>query len=98
MLLLISSIKLVVEIALMALLGQGLLGLLAGEKRETNFFYKLLQILTNPFVKTMRVIAPKQVIDRHLPIAAFCLLSVIWLAATLAKINLCLQLGVAQCK
>jgi hypothetical protein len=38
-LLLLSSIKLVCEIALFALLGQGLLFILAGDKRETNFFY-----------------------------------------------------------
>jgi hypothetical protein len=98
MLLLVSAIKLVAEIALMALLGQGLLGLLAGEKRHGNFFYRTLEVLTKPFTRAMRFIAPRQVLDRHVPIAAFCLLLVIWLVATLAKINLCLQLGVAQCK
>ncbi len=98
MLLLVSAVKLVAEIALMALLGQGLLGLLAGERRNGNFFYRTLQVITNPFVKAMRMIAPRQVIDRHVPIAAFCLLLVVWMIATLAKINLCLQMGVGQCR
>ena len=51
MLLVVSSVKLVAEIALMALAGQWLLGLLAGPKRDTNFFYQLLQVVTRPFVK-----------------------------------------------
>jgi hypothetical protein len=98
MLLIVSSIKLVVEIALMALAGQFLLGLLAGAKREKNFFYRLLQVLTNPFVKGMRLITPKAVIDRHIPLAAFVLLSMVWIMATLMKVNLCIQIGVEQCR
>ena len=40
MLLLVSSIKLVAEIALMALIGQWLVGLMAGQRREQNVFYR----------------------------------------------------------
>jgi hypothetical protein len=98
MLLLVSSIKLVAEIALMALAGQFLLGLLAGAKREKNFFYRLLQVLTNPFIKGMRLITPRAVIDRHIPLAAFVLLGMVWVIATLTKVNLCLQIGVDQCR
>ena len=54
MLLLVSSVKLVAEIALLAFAGQWLLGLLAGKKREQNLFYKLLQVVTGPFVKGAR--------------------------------------------
>jgi hypothetical protein len=32
------------------------------------------------------------------PIAAFLFLLMIWFIATIAKVNLCLQLGVQQCK
>jgi hypothetical protein len=77
MLLFVSSVKLVAEIALLALAGQFLLGLLAGQKRETNFFYKLLQVLTGPFTKGMRLITPRIVVDRHIPLATFLLLSMI---------------------
>ncbi len=98
MLLLVSAVKLVAEIALMALLGQGLLALLAGEKRQSNFFYRLLQVLTNPFVKGMRLISPKFVLDRHIPIAAFVLMLMVWFVATLTKVNLCLQVGVEHCR
>jgi hypothetical protein len=98
MLLLVSSVKLVAEIALLALAGQFVLGLLAGARRETNLFYKLLQTLTGPFVKGVRLVTPRIVLDRHIPLAAFVLLAMVWVVATLAKINLCLQIGVEQCR
>ena len=98
MLLFLSSVKLVAEIALMALAGQWLLGLLAGRKRKRNFFYGLLGVLTGPFVKGMRLITPRVVIDRHIPLAAFVLLTMVWIVATLAKINICLQIGIEACQ
>ena len=98
MLLFVSSLKLVAEIALMALAGQWLVGILAGAKRETNVFYKLLAVMTSPFVKLMRRVTPRAVIDRHVPIAAFLLLSVLWVFLTMTKISLCLQTGVNTCR
>ncbi len=98
MLMLVSAVKLVAEIALLAFVGQFLLGLLAGSKRETNVFYRVLQIVTQPFVKAVRFVTPRVVLDRHVPLAAFVLLALVWVASTLAKINLCLQIGVAQCR
>jgi hypothetical protein len=98
MLLLTSSLKLIAEIALLAMAGQWLLGLLAGSKREGNFFYQLLQVLTRPFVRLTRAISPRVVLDRHIPLAAFLLLLSLWLVVTVMKINICLQMGVAQCQ
>lgn len=98
MLLFVSSVKLVAEIALLALAGQFVLGLLAGQKRETNFFYKLLQTLTNPFVKGVRLVTPRVVLDRHIPLATFVLLTMVWVVVTITRISLCLQIGVAQCR
>ena len=98
MLLLVSSVKLVAEIALLALAGRWLLGVLAGSRRETNVFYRVLDVLAQPFVKGARIITPRFVIDRHVPLAAFALLSVLWLFVTLMKIQLCLQIGVQLCR
>lgn len=98
MLLLASSIKLVAEIALLALAGQWLLGLLAGAKRDTNFFYRLLKVLTDPFVRGMRRISPRVVLDRHVPLATFVLLAFVWVFATAWKIQLCLEAGVQACR
>lgn len=98
MLLFVSALKLVVEIALMALAGRFLLGILAGAKRDSNFFYRLLDVLSQPFLKAMRWIAPKAVIDRHIPLAAFVLLATLWLIATVVKVNICIQIGIEQCR
>ncbi len=98
MLTLISIVKLLAEIALMALLGQAVLGLLAGAKRDQNLFYQMLQIITRPLVTAARWISPKVVIDRHLPIVAFLVLFFVWLLATFAKINTCVQVGMELCK
>lgn len=93
-----SSIKLIAEIALLALAGQWLLGLLAGSRRNDNLFYRLFQVLTGPFVKAVRLVTPRFVLDRHIPLAAFLLLAVIWFVCTVAKINLCLQTGMQACR
>lgn len=93
-----STIKLIAEIALLALLGQWLLGLLAGAKKEQNLFYQVLQIMTRPFVAVARLLTPKLVLDRHVPLVAFFLLLFIWLGATIYKIQTCVQIGVELCK
>ena len=98
MLILVSIFKLLAEIALMTLLGQGVLALLAGAKREQNVFYQLMQVLTRPFLAGTRLITPKVVLDRHIPIVASLLLFFIWVAATVTKISICVQIGVEACK
>lgn len=98
MLTLVSIVKLLAEIALLALLGQGVLAILAGAKREQNLFYQLLEIMTRPFVAGARMITPKVVLDRHLPVVAFLLLFFVWIAATITKISICVQVGVELCK
>lgn len=98
MLILVTSIKLVAEIALMALLGQWLVGILSGQRRDSNLFYQLFAVLTRPFVAATRWVSPRFVLDRHIPLAAFSLLAMLWLAATLAKVSLCVQAGVQVCR
>ena len=72
--------------------------MLAGAKREQNVFYQLLQVMTRPFIAGTRLITPKVVIDRHVPIVAALLLFFVWLAATITKISICVQIGVEACK
>jgi len=97
-LLLVEILKLIVEIALMALVGQWVLGLLAGAKRETNFFYRVLAVMTRPFVRLARLLSPRIVLDRHVPLVAFLLLAFGWFVVTAIKINICLEIGVEHCK
>lgn len=98
MLLLVTTVKLIAEIALMALAGQWLLGLLAGAKCEQNLVYQLLRVLARPAVGVARCVTPTQVAQRHLPLVAFLLLGVVWLAATLSKIRMCVAMGVVLCQ
>jgi hypothetical protein len=46
----------------------------------------------------VRWLAPRVVLDRHVPLAAFVLLTSIWLVATTVKVDLCLRVGVEQCR
>lgn len=98
MLLIASIFKLIAEIALLALLGQWVLGLLVGAQKEHNLVYQLLQLLGSPFVRLARLLTPRLVLERHLPLVAFLLLVFVWLAATLFKIRRCLEIGVALCQ
>jgi hypothetical protein len=58
----------------------------------------VLQLLGRPWVRAARWISPPVVLDRHLPLVAFLVLALVWLAAAVAKIRICLEIGVALCK
>jgi hypothetical protein len=94
----VNILKLLAEIALMALFGQWVLGLLAGARRDQNLFYQVFQVVTRPLVSGVRRITPRVVIDRHVPLVAFLLLSFVWLIATITKIDICVQIGIHLCK
>jgi hypothetical protein len=98
MLTLISAIKLIAEIALMALFGQWVLGLLAGQRKDSNLFYQILGQIVRPFVLLARVITPRFVLERHHPLVAFLLLGFVWVIATAAKISHCVKIGVELCQ
>jgi hypothetical protein len=98
MLTVVTSVKLLAEIALLALLGQWVVGLLAGPEPERNPFYRLLQLLGRPWVRAARWLSPQLVLDRHVPLVAFFALLFVWGGAALAKVSICLQIGVALCK
>ncbi len=98
MLLLVEILKLLAEIALLCLLGQWVLGILAGAKREQNLVYQLFQVLTRPLIGGARLISPKVIIDRHLPLVAFFVLVFVWVVATMTKIDICVRIGVHLCR
>lgn len=98
MLLLLSLIKLFCEIALLALLGQGVLFALAGEKRESNFFYQLLKVMTKPFLLAARKLTPALVADRHVGFVAFFVLLLIWGVTTIEKIRYCVGVAMVGCR
>jgi hypothetical protein len=79
-LLLLVIIKALAELALMFLLGRGLLFLLAGRKRAGNLFYQILCIVTDPVIRAARWLTPRLVMDAHIPFVAVLLVAWIWLA------------------
>lgn len=83
-------LKALLEVAGLALIGQGVLYLLAGVNREQNVFYRILKIIASPAVKLTRFITPRFVGDAHIGFAAFFLLAGLWLALVLEHRNLCL--------
>ncbi|MBW8720440.1 MAG: hypothetical protein JF626_00555 [Polaromonas sp.] len=93
-----TTVKLLTEIALLALAGQWLLGVLAGAARDGNPFYRVLELLGRPWVKAARWISPPVVMERHLPLVAFLVLLMVWVVAAVAKVHICLEIGVALCK
>lgn len=85
----LNIIQLVLYIAVLALIGQGVLYLLAGARRDQNFFYKLLQTLSLPFTAVVRKITPRQVGDHQVPIVTFFLLVLALVIVWFEIVNLC---------
>ena len=98
MLTFLNAAQLVLYVALLALLGQGILYVLAGARRDSNVFYKLLQVIAKPFTRPTRWITPKVIEDRHVPLVTFLLLLVVYAVVTFEKIDLCIQLKMAGCR
>jgi uncharacterized protein YggT (Ycf19 family) len=58
-------------IAGLALMSQFIVGVFNWSRREENVVYQLLAIVTRPAVRLVRLITPRVVIDRHVPIVTF---------------------------
>ena len=88
---LIVILKGLTEVAGVAMFGQGVLWVIAGAKRDQNMVYGLFRTLTSPVMKMTRWITPRVILDRHLGLVAFFLLTVLWIGLTIAKITMVLQ-------
>jgi hypothetical protein len=98
MLTFLRLLQLILYIPLMALVGQGLLYVLAGPKRDSNFFYRLLQLLSKPFTLVVRRITPAKVADHQVPIVTLFLVLIAYFVVTFEYIDLCTRIGMEQCK
>ncbi|MEW6119231.1 MAG: hypothetical protein AB1593_03990 [Pseudomonadota bacterium] len=93
--LLVSILRGLVELALLALLGQGILAVLAGKYREQNAFYRLLRLVASPAVRAVRFVTPRAILDAHVPWVAFFVLLWMWIGLAVAKRHLCGLHGLA---
>jgi hypothetical protein len=98
MLTLLSIAKLIAEVALLSMVGQWVLGLLAGARRSENLVYQLLQLVGRPFVMAVRCVVPRQVAPQHHAWVAFLLLVLAWLVVTALKVSHCVAVGVHLCR
>ena len=87
----IVILKALIEIAGVAMLGQGILYVVAGSKRNENAVYGLFKTLTSPVMKITRFITPRVVLDQHIGLVAFFLLVVLWVLVTAMKIKIVLD-------
>ena len=95
-LLLARALKLLAEIALLAGLGQWLLGWMLGPGRERNPVYGLFRVVTAPNRWLAGRLSPRSVRCRR---AAAVLLPLgVWIAALFWKLSLCLPSGVLLCR
>jgi hypothetical protein len=95
-------IQLVLAIALLALVGQGVVFVIAralGQDVSKNFFYRVLETVVMPFMRLCRLITPRFVSDRQVPMVVLSLLTVGYVWVMLAIANACLGngLAIAQC-
>lgn len=88
MLQVVIILKALAEVGLFAFVGQGILYLFAGARREQNFVYTTFKMLTSPFTKLTRFIAPRFILDQHIAFLSFFILLFVWAALTIAKIRL----------
>jgi hypothetical protein len=94
----LNLLQLILYIPLLALVGQGLLYVLAGPRRDSNFFYRLLQLLSKPFTLVVRRLTPARVADQQVPFVTFFLLLIVYFVVTFERIDLCMKVGLEQCK
>jgi len=87
----IVILKALTEVAGVAFLGQGVLWVIAGAKRDQNMVYNLFKTVTSPVMQLTRAITPRIIIDAHIGLVAFFLLMVIWVVLTAFKIKIVLE-------
>jgi hypothetical protein len=90
-LLLVSIVKAISEIVAFSMLGQGILYLIAGQRRESNFVYRMFAAVTRPVMRFSRLIMPRFVLDRHIWMVAVLLVFVVWVIAGQQKLRICVQ-------
>jgi len=87
----IVVLKALTEVAGVAMIGQGVLYVLTGNKCDQNSIYVIFKTITAPVLKVTRWITPRVILDRHLSLVAFFLLIVLWLVLTVMKIRIVLE-------
>ena len=81
----VVTLRVLVEICLFALIGQGVLAVLPGVDRQKNLFYLVLKTIASPGWRLARWLSPRFVIDQHVGFVALFILAVLWLGLAVLK-------------
>jgi hypothetical protein len=87
--LLITAARALVEVAGLMFMARGVMWLFGPRAREHNFFYWVLTAGTLPFIRLARAVSPRALSDTYMPVVAFVLLFVLWIATAMAQGWLC---------
>ena len=77
--------RVLVEICLFALIGQGVLSILPGVDRQKNLFYLILKTIASPGWRVARWLSPRFVLDQHVGWVALFILGVLWVSLAVLK-------------
>ena len=92
----VVTLRVLVEICLFALIGQGILSVLPGVDRQNYLFYLILKTIASPGWRLARWLSPRFVIDQHVGFVALFILGMLWLGlAVLKQIVLGIELDAA---
>jgi hypothetical protein len=92
----VVTLRILVEICLFALIGQGVLSILPGVDRQKNLFYLILKTVASPGWRFARWVSPRFVLDQHVGWVALFILAILWLGlAVLRQIVLGVEAGAA---
>jgi hypothetical protein len=81
----VVTLRILVEICLFSLVGQGVLAVLPGVDRAHNVFYLVLKTLASPAWRFARWMSPRFVVDQHIGFVALFILGVLWIGLAVAK-------------
>lgn len=93
---LVVILKAINEIALLGLIGQGILFLFAGAKRDSNPIYFIFKTITSPVMKLARWITPRFVLDQHIGFVALFILLASEVLLIAAKVHYYLEASGAR--
>ena len=96
MLLAAIILKALVEVALLIMIGQGILFVFAGANRHQNLIYRVFATSTQPLMKATRRITPRFIVDQHIGLVAFFLLVILWVVALALKVHFVLEASGAR--
>ena len=99
MALLLLVLQTLILVAGLALIGRFLVGAFSWGRRGENPIYQLFEIVSRPATRLVRFITPRIVLDRHVPLAAFALCLLGYLAVGFYHRDVCLaDLGQNGCE